>query len=178
MKLDRDRIVAEAFALLDADGLDNFSLRRLAPRLDVQTPALYWHVGDRAELIGLMAAAIYAEGRRGIAAADWRGWLLALGRGARRAMLASRDGARLCATAEPLRDPPTGAAAIAEPLVSLGLDPATSLSRQGAVIALALGWSLYEQNGGMHDYLATMFDFDASFEQSLAAMVRGFDPPG
>ncbi|MBC7985994.1 MAG: hypothetical protein H7X93_04905, partial [Sphingomonadaceae bacterium] len=68
--------------------------------------------------------------------------------------------------------------ALAEPLVGLGLDPATSLSRQGAVIALALGWSLYEQNGGMHDYLATMFDFDASFEQSLAAMVRGFDPPG
>src|SRR6266540_7463410 len=43
MALDKDRIVAEAVALLDEGGLDGVTLRKLAQRLGVQAPTLYWH---------------------------------------------------------------------------------------------------------------------------------------
>ena len=36
MALDRERIVAEAVALLDAEGLDGVTTRKLAARLGVQ----------------------------------------------------------------------------------------------------------------------------------------------
>lgn len=180
MKLDRDRIVAAAFDQLDAEGLDAFSVRRLAGRLGVQPPALYWHVGSKAEIVGLMAAALYDEARAGAGgAADWREWLLGFGRSMRAALLSHRDGARLCATAEPARGPgPDTRAAVAAPLVERGIAEAEAVRRIGAVIALALGWTIYEQNGGMHDYLEALYDFDRSFEESLAAMVAGFAPAG
>jgi TetR/AcrR family tetracycline transcriptional repressor len=176
MKLDRDRIVEKAFALLEADGLDAFSVRRLASRLGVQPPALYWHVPSKAELVTLMARRLYAEAREvHEALGDWRGWLLAFGHGLRGRLLAHRDGARLCAIAEPDRAATAETRqALAAPLIERGLPENVALSRLGSVIALALGWTIYEQNGGMHDYLEALFDFDASFAASLEAMIAGF----
>ena len=181
MKLDRQQIVTAALALLDEDGLDAFSLRKLSPRLSVQTPALYWHVGDKAELMGLMASAIHAEARRGVPAGlGWREWLAIFGRALRAAMLRVRDGAKLCASASPGEaDLDRIAQALAEPLMREGLDRRHALSYQGAVISLALGWSLYQQSGPMHAMLAQLFDFDEAFETSLLAMIQGFpDPAG
>ena len=47
MALDRERIVAEAVALLDADGLEHVTLRKLAARLGAQAPTLYWHMKNK-----------------------------------------------------------------------------------------------------------------------------------
>ncbi|RDI53063.1 TetR/AcrR family transcriptional regulator [Nocardia mexicana] len=49
--LSRDRIVAAALTLIDAEGLDALSTRRLATELGVQGPSLYNHVGTMDELI-------------------------------------------------------------------------------------------------------------------------------
>jgi len=51
MTLDREQVVAEAVALLDADGLDGVTTRKLAARLGVQSPTLYWHVPNKAALV-------------------------------------------------------------------------------------------------------------------------------
>ena len=64
MALDRQRIVAEAVALLDADGLDGVTLRKLAARLGVQAPTLYWHIPNKAALITAIAEAILERVRR------------------------------------------------------------------------------------------------------------------
>jgi TetR/AcrR family tetracycline transcriptional repressor len=177
LQLDRDRLIAAAFAQLEEDGLDGLSMRRLAARLDVQAPALYWHVGDKAELLGLMARDIYAPAYSGVpAASDWRGWLLGFGRVLRRAFARHRDGARLCAIAPASgeRDIADHAQQIAAPLVALGLDQARALSYEASVISFALGWASFEANGPMHDYLDEMLSFDESFETGLKALVSGF----
>ena len=97
-----ERIVAAAFRQLEADGLDGLTMRRLAAALGVQAPALYWHVGDKAELLGLMARDIYAAAYAGVTgAASWREWLRSFGEALRRSLAAHRDGVRLCATARP-----------------------------------------------------------------------------
>jgi AcrR family transcriptional regulator len=59
--LTRDQIVAEALRLLDAEGAEALSMRKLAAALGVGTTSLYWHVANRDELIELVANEIYGE---------------------------------------------------------------------------------------------------------------------
>jgi len=177
VQLDRDRLIAAAFALLEEGGLDGLSMRRLAARLDVQAPALYWHVGDKAELLGLMARDIYAPAYDTMPdAPDWRAWLRGFGQALRTAFARHRDGARLCASAQAPRERAVAdhARQIAAPLVALGLDQPRALSCVASVISFALGWASFEANGPMHDYLDEMLSFDQSFETGLNALVSGF----
>jgi TetR/AcrR family tetracycline transcriptional repressor len=177
--LDRDRLVAAAFAQLEEDGLDGLSMRRLAARLGVQAPALYWHLGGKDELLGLMARDIYAAAYTGVAgAADWRDWLRRYGRALRASFAAHRDGARLCSLSRPpvAPDPAVQAEVIAAPLTALGLPLPAALAAQAAVISFVLGWESYEANGPMREFLRRIMDFDATFESGLDALVRGLDP--
>jgi TetR/AcrR family tetracycline transcriptional repressor len=93
--LDRERVVRVALALLDEVGLDDLSMRRLAERLGVTAPALYWYVRDKNELLGLLADAISAEMPLPDPGRPWRTELEALARGARRVARAHRDAARI-----------------------------------------------------------------------------------
>jgi TetR/AcrR family tetracycline transcriptional repressor len=97
--LNKQRIVAEAVALLDESGLDGVTLRRLAQRLGVQAPTLYWHVRNKAALVTAIAEAILEEAFTQIhppeAGQRWQDWLIRLAERLRRAMLAHPEGARV-----------------------------------------------------------------------------------
>jgi TetR/AcrR family tetracycline transcriptional repressor len=56
--LSRGRLVSEALGLIQGEGLDALSMRRLADRLNVKAASLYWHVRDRRELLELLAESI------------------------------------------------------------------------------------------------------------------------
>jgi AcrR family transcriptional regulator len=56
--LSRARLVSEALALVQEEGLEALSMRGLADRLSVKAASLYWHVRDRRELLELLADAI------------------------------------------------------------------------------------------------------------------------
>jgi TetR/AcrR family tetracycline transcriptional repressor len=174
--LDRDRLIEAAFAQLEEDGLEGLSMRRLAARVGVQAPAIYWHVGDKAELLGLMARDIYAAAYAQVpTASDWREWLRCFGRALRISFASHRDGARLCAIAKPpaASEPAAHADRIAAPLTNLGLSEKDALTYQAAVISFALGWESFEANGPMRDFLRQIMDFDASFAVGLDALVAG-----
>lgn len=104
MALDRQRIVAEAVALLDADGLDGVTTRKLAARLGVQSPTLYWHLPNKAALVTAIADAILDQefGDLTPPPADepWQQWLTGLAGRLRRALLAHPDGARVASAAQ------------------------------------------------------------------------------
>lgn len=59
-RLTRDRVVAEAIALADEQGLDAVSMRSLAVRLGVVPMALYKHVPDKEGLVAAMIDAVVA----------------------------------------------------------------------------------------------------------------------
>lgn len=59
--LTRDRIVAEALRLLDTEGAEALSMRKLAAALGVGTTSLYWHVANRDELIELVVNEVNRE---------------------------------------------------------------------------------------------------------------------
>ena len=104
MTLDRQRIIAEAVALLDAEGLDGVTTRKLAARLGVQSPTLYWHLPNKAALVTAIAEAILDEqfGEMSPPEPDerWQDWLIGLAERLRRALLAHPDGARIISTAQ------------------------------------------------------------------------------
>jgi len=60
-RLNRDRVLAAAVALADAEGLEAVSMRRLADHLDVVPMALYKHVANKEELIDGMVDAIVLD---------------------------------------------------------------------------------------------------------------------
>lgn len=97
-KINRHQVVDEALVLLDEVGLDGFSTRRLAQRLGVEQPTLYWHFKRKEDLLAAMAEAALAP--HGAAALpsrgdDWREWFIENYRSFRRTLLQHRDGARL-----------------------------------------------------------------------------------
>ncbi|MFJ4007853.1 TetR/AcrR family transcriptional regulator [Streptomyces sp. NPDC090023] len=73
--LDRDRITATSVALLDAEGLDRFSMRRLAGELNVTAMSLYWYVDTKDDLLELALDTAFGElalPDTEDAEADWR----------------------------------------------------------------------------------------------------------
>jgi AcrR family transcriptional regulator len=59
--LTRDAIVEAALVLLEREGLQGVSMRRLAQELGAGAASLYWHVGDKEELLSLMLDRIVGE---------------------------------------------------------------------------------------------------------------------
>ncbi|TDD33261.1 TetR/AcrR family transcriptional regulator [Actinomadura sp. KC06] len=60
-RLSRERIIEAAIALLDAEGVNGFSMRRLAARLGAGTMSLYEYVAAKEDLLDLALDAALAE---------------------------------------------------------------------------------------------------------------------
>jgi TetR/AcrR family tetracycline transcriptional repressor len=105
VKLSRDTVVRAALELLDEVGLADLTLRGVAERLNVQAPALYWHVRNRQDLVDQMAAAMIRDGIGGLSPdGAWMDQLGDIARAYRQTLLSHRDGARVLAescTADP-----------------------------------------------------------------------------
>ena len=59
--LDRDRIVRAAVDLLDEQGLDGLTMRRLGAKLDSGATTIYWHVPNREAVLDLAVDHILGE---------------------------------------------------------------------------------------------------------------------
>ena len=168
--LDRPTIVDAALGLLDEVGLDNMSTRRLAARLGVKGPSLYWHVKGIGELHALMADVMLAGWLPAPnAPGDWRAWLASGARGFRKAALSRRDGARLLAGARPtearraLRFPSN-----VRRLQNAGFSEDDARTCFLVLSRFAMGWALAEQAGHRPGHRS-----EADFELGLGAMLDG-----
>ncbi|MFG2823137.1 TetR/AcrR family transcriptional regulator C-terminal domain-containing protein [Kitasatospora sp. NPDC048365] len=70
--LSRAAIVREAVAMLDADGIEALSMRKLGARLNAGATSLYRHVATKDELMELAVDEVAAEIHVPRAGADWR----------------------------------------------------------------------------------------------------------
>jgi AcrR family transcriptional regulator len=107
-RLDRERILATALALLDAEGIEHLSMRRLAAELGVEAMSLYNHVPSKAALLEGVAELILAEielpGPGAAETMDWRDRLRGGARSLRRVALAHPSAVMLL-MAQPLHSP-------------------------------------------------------------------------
>jgi TetR/AcrR family tetracycline transcriptional repressor len=99
MKINREMVTRAGLKLLNEDGLEQLTLRRLGVELNVQAATIYWHFKSKEELLDEMATTVLAEGAVHLIparkSADWRVWARTFGEGLRKTLLAYRDGARM-----------------------------------------------------------------------------------
>lgn len=126
MALTKTEIISTALRILDAYGLNDLTMRRLADSLDVKASALYWHVANKqsllAELVDKILAGLEPPELDATADGDpWRpslrGWATEL----RARLLDHRDSADLVAS-----------------MRAIGL-AGTELSRAPAAVLTAMG---------------------------------------
>src|SRR5690625_1342052 len=101
MALKKEIIIEEALELLNENGLEGVTLRRLAKRLDVYASALYWHFKNKEALVNEMAEAIlqkeFSEIEQQRENQTWQDWIIHFFNTLRDALLSYRDGARVVA---------------------------------------------------------------------------------
>ncbi|MEV5711301.1 TetR/AcrR family transcriptional regulator C-terminal domain-containing protein [Actinoallomurus sp. NPDC052274] len=201
MALRREVVVSTALRLLNEVGIDGLSTRRLARELGVQSPALYWHVKSKRELLDLMAEAMMAEalpaGRRP-APHDWTIWLAEDAHAKRRALLAYRDGARVHAGTLPTHNELPAVEAQVRALREAGFHPREALRLLLAIDRFVMGW-VSEEQAWLQDArehaqspfpdeileglplltqaadVLRMQDRDADFEYGLQVLIQGFE---
>ena len=177
MSLDRAAIVDAALALLEADGIEGLSTRKLAQALNIKGPSLYWHFKNKRELLEQMTERLYEDALpkppgHDLRGFDRRAWLEAGARGLRRVALSHRDGALLLAGSRPAR---RGGTKNYESMLATLQRSGLSLSDGVVVLQVlgrfAVGWVLYEQSGQN----PPQANSEAGFEFGLRALLNGID---
>lgn len=94
MPIDVPAAVRTALRLLEQDGLDKLTVRRLADELGVKAPALYWHFSSKRALLDHMTGAIVEPVLNQLPdkTTPWLEWLEKAGNALHTALLGHRDG--------------------------------------------------------------------------------------
>jgi TetR/AcrR family tetracycline transcriptional repressor len=146
--LERDEVVRVALDLLDEVGLAGLSLRKLAAKLGVQAPTLYWHFKDKQDLIDEMSSAMMAASPiPPPEQAVWNEWLAWMARNMHAAMLMRRDGALLHAASRPSEGGWEAVEVIVAMLRAAGFSKEDGLHGLGVLTDYVLGAAIEEQNG-------------------------------
>ena len=103
-RITRDVVLAAALQLIDQDGVDGLSMRRLARVLHRDPMILYRHAPNKAALLDGVAEAILAQLKVDPADPDWAAQLRAVARGYRALALAHPKAVPLLVT-RPLATP-------------------------------------------------------------------------
>ena len=152
MAIDKDHAARTALRLLDADGLEKLTVRRLARELGVQAPALYWHFANKRALVDHMTDAMLAPTAARLGrprpGRPWWEWLGDTLEALRRALLAHRDGAAVASGADLRRAVALGlhAERITEVLYESGFALADASRAAGAVLHFTVGRVVEEQS--------------------------------
>jgi AcrR family transcriptional regulator len=183
--LSRARVCQEALALVDAEGPEALSMRRLGARLGVEAMSLYRHVRDKADLIDALHAAVLGDlvpesetpaapppargkraGARAASEEQWRALLGGLCRALRSALLRHPKVVPLFMTA-PMRAPEAWATVdqTRAALVAAGFTP--DIAEQGIhVIGMfTIGHVLFEARAGIRK--------NATFNFGLESLLDG-----
>ncbi|MFI6498571.1 TetR/AcrR family transcriptional regulator C-terminal domain-containing protein [Nonomuraea typhae] len=188
-KLTRQLLVETGLRLLDETGLDGLTVRRLAAELGVQSPALYWHIKTKQELLDGMADAIVLAAGMGPPkpGESWQDWLTRRARAYRRSLKSHRDGARVVAGATSLSQEALDLfEEELDAMVAAGFTPGLALRTISAVSHYTVGVVLREQTEGQGHWAGTPGPTlraavaeaggalnEAAFEHGLLALVDG-----
>ncbi|WP_213934539.1 TetR family transcriptional regulator [Rhodococcus sp. B50] len=93
--ISRASAVAASIEIIDSEGLDAFSLPRLAKHLGVRAPSLYHHFADKSEILEAVARNIAGAGTlpRRKPGPDWSEYFVTLSMNLRRSILEHRNAA-------------------------------------------------------------------------------------
>jgi TetR/AcrR family tetracycline transcriptional repressor len=181
MSIDKDIVVEAALALLDEVGLDGLTMRKLAERLGVQNPALYWHFKNKQELLDRMAERMIVDdfgfGPESAPAGAWDAELREFAALFRSTLLSRKDGARLVASADLSGSSLQSMIEMAVlRLEKSGCGP--EVARTGIITLLnyTLGSGFEEQQDPLEDHATRRIGFERSLDLIIAGIAAsGFE---
>jgi TetR/AcrR family tetracycline transcriptional repressor len=144
MALTTDDVVQVALQLLERDGLDGVSFRKIASELEVSAPTLLWHVDNKRRLLDLMAEALmaraYADGP-GTPLPDepWDTWLERHVRAMYTTLITHRDAPLVAAGNRPTPASLPGIEASLRTLILAGLEPGEAFETILAIGSYTIG---------------------------------------
>nr|ALD84368.1 TetR [synthetic construct] len=97
-RLDKSKVINSALALGNEVGIEGVTTRKLAQKLGVEQPTLYWHVKNKRALLDALAVEILARHHDyslPAAGESWQSFLRNNAMSFRRALLRYRDGAKV-----------------------------------------------------------------------------------
>lgn len=146
MLLRRADVVAGALTLLDAEGLDGLTMRKLGAVLNVQAGALYRHFENKEALLDAMAEQLLEGVGAPVAAGPWQDQVRELAGRLRTALRSRRDGARVVAgTYVPAANTHGAGRVAVEILCAAGVPPEQAGWLTFAVFYYVLGHTIEEQ---------------------------------
>ncbi|WP_346053695.1 MULTISPECIES: TetR/AcrR family transcriptional regulator C-terminal domain-containing protein [Amycolatopsis] len=149
MAVDVRKAVRVALDLLEAEGLDKLTVRRLATALGVKAPALYWHFASKRALLDHLADAMVAPvvDRLPPPGGPWLEWVENAATALRGALLSHRDGARVALGADLVVARSLGefAERTVEVLHTAGFSLADATRVAGVLVQFVLGRAVEEQ---------------------------------
>lgn len=145
--------IKAALDILEEDGLESVSLRRIAAKLNVQAPALYWHFQNKQDIINDMAQFILADNIKNLCKPSepqkLAEWLVEMAHTLRNALLSHREGARIVAGAG--LDRARALAELSELMTGVmreaGFDECSSGIATTTIIDYTFGYVIEEQAG-------------------------------
>jgi TetR/AcrR family transcriptional regulator, tetracycline repressor protein len=159
MALTAEQIVDVALRLLERDGLEGVSFRKVAAELDVSAPTLLWHVDNKRRLLDLMGEALMARSHAAEPSTPledeaWDAWLERRTRSMYATLIAHRDAPRVAAGNRPTVASLAEIESSLETLIDAGFEPGdafeTILTMGAFTVGCALEWQA-EAARGMTD---------------------------
>lgn len=176
MRLTQKTVVAEARALVNEEGLDALTTRRLGERLGVKGPALYRHFQNKQEIIDALGKTFFVGPMEPTVHDTWQAWLSARAHSTRREILSCRDGARIVAMAKPNLAEGGRLDKLLEPLTKVGFDTTEALLASHLIGRLVIGWALSEQeHGGQIPPASANIDPEAGFDFAVKCLIAGLE---
>lgn len=176
MKLTRERVIEEARALVNEEGLDALTTRQLGARLNVKGPSLYKHVKSKQEIVDALGTTFFTGTSEPGPEDTWQSWLTERAMLTRKAILACRDGARIVAMARPNLASSGRLDRLLEPLLVAGFDRKEAILASHIVGRLVIGWTLSEQeHGGQIPPASENIDPDAAFDFAIKSVIAGLE---
>lgn len=170
-KLDRLQIVETALDIMRTDGIDALSMRKLAARLNIRAPTLYWYFPDRSSILRAVIKVVLLETIESMEPADsWQQWFVSFGDHLWKTNSETPFVTMLLQSAELNNDEIFDLAInlLDKYLGDFGLPRTTYMRIHSDVQALVLGWAVFLQ-AGVTNRIGTILDV----EQAVSEGIRG-----
>lgn len=169
-----ESIVREAIALLNEEGIDGVSLRRLAARLGIKAPSLYWHFADKSALLAAIVERLFEEALREVPPhRRWQDWMRDFGCAMWQSQGRTRDFIRLVTTTRlPDAHFDRTLQRVRHAMAGLDLQESDAMRIQSSVQALVLGWAAVAR-GPYASQLAPVLDFERLVRENVDMLIEG-----
>lgn len=167
-------IVSEAILLLNEEGIEGVSLRRLAGRLGIKAPSLYWHFSDKSALLAAVLERLFDAGLDAVPPhTRWQDWMRAFGSVMWQQQASTRDFIRVVSTAHISDAQLERSMGRVRAIVSkLDLEVEEAMRIQASVQALVLGWAAFA-NAPYARKLGETLDFGPLAMENLDLLIAG-----